>query len=388
MEKLSIEEKAKAYDELLNKAKELKEANPSDEGIQKWVEDAFPELIESKDEKARKALIKFFSTTAPGGQTCGVDDRDILAWLEKQGEPNPDYCHHEVDLSNCSDEYRKAYYNGWNNCNIQHSQCQSESNDALKCLINGMKFYYEDNNEATWGTGKFSMKVKDILSWLEKQGEPNPYSGTSFEYNGHTWGMCARDGGVEIGCDRNLKAFLSSEKSFIYPNNSQESTASESVMEAIKEEVVNNGAEEYKPKFQIGDWIVNPGGEALHITGIKDSCYIFNDELHYWMTRYCDQKCHLWTIEDAKDGDILYTYYDPLLVFILKGNSKKYFNIEYYCNYDIIYSCFHCDPGCLHPTPREGQLRPATKENRELLFRKMKDAGWEWDSENKKLIKE
>lgn len=32
MEKLSIEEKAKAYDELLVKAKELKEANPSYDG--------------------------------------------------------------------------------------------------------------------------------------------------------------------------------------------------------------------------------------------------------------------------------------------------------------------------------------------------------------------
>ena len=32
-----------------------------------------------------------------------------------------------------------------------------------------MKFYYEDNEEATLGTEKFSMKVKDILTWLEKQ---------------------------------------------------------------------------------------------------------------------------------------------------------------------------------------------------------------------------
>ena len=86
---------------------------------------------------------------------------------EKQAEQKPDYCHHEVDLSNCSEEYRKAYYDGWNNCNMQYSQCKSESNDVVKCLINGMKFYYEDNEEATWGTEKFSMKVKDILAWLE-----------------------------------------------------------------------------------------------------------------------------------------------------------------------------------------------------------------------------
>ena len=46
-----------------------------------------------------------------------------------------------------------------------------------------------------------------LLDWLEKQGEqkPNPYSGTSFEYNGHTWGMCARDGGVEILIDGHIK---------------------------------------------------------------------------------------------------------------------------------------------------------------------------------------
>lgn len=37
--------------------------------------------------------------------------------------------------------------------------------------------------------------------YIEKQGEPNPYSGVSFKYNGHTWGMCARDNGVEILVD-------------------------------------------------------------------------------------------------------------------------------------------------------------------------------------------
>ena len=40
---------------------------------------------------------------------------------------------------------------------------------------------------------------------LGKQGEPNPYSGVSFKYNGHTWGMCARDGGVEILVDGEIK---------------------------------------------------------------------------------------------------------------------------------------------------------------------------------------
>lgn len=44
----------------------------------------------------------------------------------------------------------------------------------------------------------------DFFAWLEKQGEQNPYSGVSFKYNGHTWGMCARDNGVDILLDKQL----------------------------------------------------------------------------------------------------------------------------------------------------------------------------------------
>lgn len=134
----------------------------------------FTDLYESEDEMIRKEIIKYLEQSVPHHHHDEVlKSKEWIAWLEKQGS-EPNWCHHKVDLSNCSEEYRKAYYDGWNNCNQQHSQCKSESNDVVKCLINGMKFYYEDNEEATWGTEKFSMKVKDILSWLEKQGGQKP----------------------------------------------------------------------------------------------------------------------------------------------------------------------------------------------------------------------
>lgn len=45
--------------------------------------------------------------------------------------------------------------------------------------------------------------ISEIITWLEKQdSKTNPYSGISFEYNGHIWGMCARDNGVDILCDK------------------------------------------------------------------------------------------------------------------------------------------------------------------------------------------
>jgi hypothetical protein len=76
-------------------------------------------------------------------------------------------------------------------------------------------------------------------AWVEKQGEqkPNPYTGTSFEYNGHTFGMCAREGGVEISMDSELKAFVSSEKSFVYPIHPQPDLA-ESEDEKIRKRIL------------------------------------------------------------------------------------------------------------------------------------------------------
>lgn len=126
-----------------------------------------PELKESEDERIRKALVRFHKSTI---DVDGIKGEEIVAWLEKQGS-EPNWCHHKVDLSDCSEEYRKAYYDGWNNCNMQHSQCKSELDDVVKCLINGMKFYYEENKEAIWGTDKWSMPVKHIIEVLEKQGE-------------------------------------------------------------------------------------------------------------------------------------------------------------------------------------------------------------------------
>ena len=71
---------------------------------------------------------------------------------------------------------------------------------------------------------------KDIIDWLEKQCESNPYSGVSFKYNGHTWRMCGRDNGVEILVDGEIK-----ERIFL-DNKPQ----GKSALEAIKEEKVDN----------------------------------------------------------------------------------------------------------------------------------------------------
>lgn len=77
---------------------------------------------------------------------------------------------------------------------------ESEDEKIRKTLIRFFKDNYPNETEMYDGT----ITVGKVLAWLEKQ-KPNPFSGTSFEYNGHTWGMCARDNGVEILIDGHLK---------------------------------------------------------------------------------------------------------------------------------------------------------------------------------------
>ena len=88
---MTPEEKAKAYDEALEKSKRLYEQGTITESLAY----IFPELKESEDERIRKELIenfKWYCGDFPEITKWGKDDnllvKDIIAWLEKQGEQN------------------------------------------------------------------------------------------------------------------------------------------------------------------------------------------------------------------------------------------------------------------------------------------------------------
>lgn len=51
------------------------------------LEDIFPELIESEDERIRKKIIDYFrGNVGLGVAIGGVSVKDMVSWLEKQGE--------------------------------------------------------------------------------------------------------------------------------------------------------------------------------------------------------------------------------------------------------------------------------------------------------------
>ena len=85
MKELSVIEKAKRYDEALTKARNI--VNSINVGLigKDSFEAVFPELKESEDENIRKDLIQWINEF-PDTIWRSHYKRDILAWLEKQGE--------------------------------------------------------------------------------------------------------------------------------------------------------------------------------------------------------------------------------------------------------------------------------------------------------------
>jgi len=180
------------------------------------------------------------------------------------------------------------------------------------------------------------------LTWLEKQGEKDPCIG------------CTNDKGCVTCENGNLKE--------------------------IKVE----------QKFHVGDWIggyytnykvlsVHNEGYLVEDTdGNKINILFENEKFH-----------HLFTIADAKDGDVLVTTsLRNCCPFIYRMTDRNN-NLAYYYagidgNGDFCEGCIKrtlCHFGSL------SNVVPATKKQCDLLFQKMKDAGYEWDAEKKELKK-
>ncbi|MDY6423701.1 MAG: hypothetical protein SPL06_02980 [Bacteroidales bacterium] len=89
MKKLTIEQKAQRYDEVIERAKTEKEKSRN-LGLLEFIDENFPELSESEDERIRKALINGFKDYKGWDEEWfdGITVREAIDWLEKQGKQN------------------------------------------------------------------------------------------------------------------------------------------------------------------------------------------------------------------------------------------------------------------------------------------------------------
>lgn len=141
-----------------------------------------------------------------------------------------------------------------------------------------------------------------------------------------------------------------------------------------------------EPKFNVGNWVVSDlTGEVHKIARLSDKIYFEDGTYTDTLGNY-----HIWTIQDAKDGDVLYLQKDGKEhIIIYKGVTKERFRtfVSAYCAYNGIVDAFCFADVSRYVDIAYGGIMPATKEQRDTLFAKMREASYEWDAEKKELKK-
>ena len=136
-------------------------------------------------------------------------------------------------------------------------------------------------------------------------------------------------------------------------------------------------------KFKIGDWIVEPGedesNKLWHIDRIIDGFYW--DDSCGISIEIADKYYHIWSIEDAEDGDILVIDGDPFIYKDCLDPDHPNSPVAY-CGINNVGDLCCCED---NDWWTDKEVYPATREQCNLLFQKMEEDGYEWDAENKKL---
>jgi len=216
--------------------------------------------------------------------------------------------------------------------NDKRSVLNKEDEKIRKTLIEYFNAYPKDY----YG----ELKKSHILAWLEKQGNDPKASYTTIVETG--------DGGINA---------------------------------LVTNELLTDMDE---PKFHEGDWIIS---KYMHLV-----MQILNNDNGSYKTvetdgterndsyDFIERNFKLWTIQDAKDGDILMAN----APFIFNGNLEG----------GIGCPGAHCGINTLgeftipeYPKHWTGHTTtPAIKEQRELLFQKMQEAEYMWNSDSKQLL--
>lgn len=144
-----------------------------------------------------------------------------------------------------------------------------------------------------------------------------------------------------------------------------------------------------KPKFNVGDWIVQDNVGIYKVTEIWESWYevIDPDGSNYSISFDQESMCHLWTIQDAKPGDVLHAvgqHNDCIFIFNRLDNDvsdrDRVFATGYCCLDITADKTEFCVQGPDNIEVSAATVKHATKIQCNLLFQKIKEAGYEWDS--------
>lgn len=375
MKELSIQEKASRYDEAIE---QLRAMMPNWERLsytgKTFLQDLIyilPELQENEDERIRKEIIRIVDIwTNSSPVVNGIPRETLLAWLEKKGEEKK-ITHEEIcksygisDIGEFSDGYHT--FNG----------LYKQRMFLFAVLVKTYK-------DRAWKSWKHEDGLDCFGGGWFIVGIDTPDGTYTYHYEAKDW-------------DRFDCQILEKAKHWDGHDESDVERLFSLVSNTNKREEKVDNANKLERKFKIGDWVYDKGsGKTYLIKEIDNNGYLVycqrtGETKYLGLSEECvNYYFRRWDIQDAEDGDVLCTYEcdEPKIVFILKGTPKKHCALNYRCYYNIMYPHFETDSkkGCL--APNDEDVKPATKEQRETLFKAMHEAGYEWDAGKKELNK-
>ena len=338
-------EKVKAYGE------DIERTNKSYDN--EITEEIFPELKENKDERIKKAIIEFFESEDDNTTYSLVRKKDIIDWLEKQGKE-------EYALKSFKDEDVRKF--------MQYIEKQAKA--------------YEFNlPNRSYDIYAFA---KDLLVWLENQGEKAPS-----QTNERAWlylvsdVLTWKDGIGQYLDDPRVQEFTKRLCNYYAQKLYNPSVLSNS---SNTEKNEQKPADKIEPRFKVGDWVIfTTSGNLYQVEkkGNYEYTLMNNHGCSFCLSFSNEELIREWTIQDAKDGDII--HFGTVTAIFKKHIGRE--KCICYCSFckdggfeiplengdDNVYGCYNATP--------------ATKEQRDVLIKAMNDAGYKWDTETNTLEK-
>ena len=246
---------------------------------------------------------------------------------------------------------------------------ESDDERIRKWIIDDIR--YNMNNEPL-NNSEYKKKAEKAIDWLEKQGEQKPTL-PKWKYKKDNTPLL-RDSII-------LNKYGGVAKS---PSGAIVSDAwvldYDELAKLPKEEKI-------EPKFKVGDWIISSELGTARIIGVNDSneyqLEYIDSKQKFSSIDYVNYAYDKWTIQDAKDGDII-------RLGTVTAIFKKYISQE-----KCICYCSFCKDGGFEIPIENGEdnvygcynATPVTKEQCDSFMKVMNDAGYEWDIKKKELNK-
>ena len=145
-----------------------------------------------------------------------------------------------------------------------------------------------------------------------------------------------------------------------------------------------------EPKFKVDDWIISNKKDTdlltnlMRVTKIEGAYYKCMSQLGLfsYYGDFIDENYHLWSIKDAKPGDLL-VYPDGTFVIF-----KKHLKEGFYLALAVIENYNSCSPNVrINQSCAVNKVQPTTKEQYESLYNHLEVAGYKLDRNKVRLYK-